>query len=172
MKSKSYEAVAGQHKKTIQVLNDLVRINIDRVAGYERAAHEEKNTDPILRDLFYRLATDSRSYVNDLHAEIIRLGGAPVTQSTITGKIYLHWLDGKNVFEGDDVRTLLNTCSTAETAVQKAYDQALDTGNSLPENICQLIESQSWSLERACERLQAYSKNAVQHDQYDRSSGS
>src|SRR5579871_6461938 len=80
-------------KKTLQVLNDLIRINIDRITGFEKAAHDESTTEPELRESFYRLAVQGRAFVNALHAEVIRMGGAPVTQSTITGKIYLRWLE-------------------------------------------------------------------------------
>jgi hypothetical protein len=118
-------------KRTIHVLNDLIRINIDRVAGFEKAAHEETTPEPGLREAFYRMAIEARSYINDLHAQVIRLGGAPVTQATITGKIYLRWLDGKDT--------------------EMAYHQALE--ESLPEQLCQLIENQLWSLERAHKRM-------------------
>ena len=142
----------GRHKKTLSVLNDLIRINIDRITAYEKAAHEDKCTDLAMRDLFYRMATESRSYVNDLHAEIIRLGGAPVTQSTIRGKLYLHWLNGKANFDGETMDSLLAACIGGEEAVQRIYRHALDE-EELPENIRQLIESQLWSLERAHRRL-------------------
>src|SRR6201986_632665 len=106
--------IPRRHRKTLSVLNDLIRINIDRITAYEKAAHEDKSPDPVIRDIFYRMATESRSYVNDLHAEVIRLGGAPVTQSTITGKLYLHWLNGKNSFDGPDTQGRLDACIAAE----------------------------------------------------------
>lgn len=123
-------------KKTLHVLKDLIRINIDRTAGFERASHEERTPGPELRETFYRMAVESRSYVNDLHAKVIRMGGAPVTHATITGKIYLHWLESKQ--DGQ--------------AAERAYHQALD--EHLPEELHQLIENQLWSLERAHQRLQ------------------
>jgi hypothetical protein len=88
--------MTGQSKKILHTLNDLIRINIDRITAYEKAAHTDTTREPELRGIFYRLGTESRAYVNILHAEVIKLGGAPVTQQTITGKIYLHWLEGKN----------------------------------------------------------------------------
>jgi uncharacterized protein (TIGR02284 family) len=99
------------------------------------------------------LGTDSRAYVNTLHAEVIRLGGAPVTNSTISGKIYLYWLDGKNSFEGPDTPSRLKACIAAEMAVQKAYQQALSEQNVLPERIYELVENQLWAFERAHQQL-------------------
>src|SRR5581483_762405 len=105
--------VTGHNKKTLNILNDLIRINIDRITAYEKAAHEETTPEPEFREVFYRMATDSRAYVNTLHAEIIHLGGAPVTQSTISGKIHLFWLDGNNTFEGADTPGRVCACLAA-----------------------------------------------------------
>lgn len=151
--------VTGQSKKTLHILNDLIRINIDRIAAYEKAAHEETTPEPEIRDVFYRMAIDSRAYVNTLHAEVIHLGGPPVTQATISGKIHLYWLEGRNSFEGPDTPSRLCACLAAELAVQKAYQQALDEQNHLPPSIHDLIESQSWGLERAYRNLAVLSES-------------
>jgi uncharacterized protein (TIGR02284 family) len=144
--------IPRRHRKTLSVLNDLIRVNIDRITAYEKAAHEDKCPDPEVREAFYRMATESRSYVNDLHAEIIRLGGAPVTQSTIMGKLYLHWLNGKVDYDGESMESLLAACIKGEEAVQQIYEHALEE-EEMPENIRQLVESQQWSLERAYQKL-------------------
>jgi len=132
MKTKGYTSA----KKTLQVLNDLIRINIDRIAGFEKAAHESLTPAPDLRDAYYRMAVEGRAHVNALHAEVIRLGGAPVTQATISGKIYLHWLD---------------TRLPPGEAIETAYKQALNEG--IPEKLHLLVETQLWSLERANQGL-------------------
>jgi uncharacterized protein (TIGR02284 family) len=142
-----------RNKKILSILNDLIRINIDRITGYEKVSHEEVTEDTELRELFYHLATESRAAVNNLHAEVIKLDGAPVTQSTITGKIYLCWLDGRNTFEGADAALRLNACAAAELAIQKAYQQALDQEERLPDKLHDMVETQLWSLERAYDKL-------------------
>lgn len=144
---------SGQNKKTLNLLSDLIRINIDRITAYEKASHAEITIEPEIREVFYRLGTDSRAYVNTLHAEVIKLGGTPVTQSTISGKIYLCWLEGKYSFEGPDTPSRLDACLSAEEAIQKAYGQALGEQDSLPERIYQVVENQLWALERVHEQL-------------------
>jgi len=143
---------SGQHHRILSLLDDLIRVNIDRITAYEKAAHEEKSSGLEIRDTFYRLATESRSYVNDLHAEVIRLGGAPVTQSTIAGALYLHWLNGKVNFDGETLASLGAACVHGEELVQLIYRHALDCG-ALPKGLHHLVEGQLWSLERAHERL-------------------
>src|ERR1700754_913088 len=146
----------SRHRKILSVLNDLIRINIDRISAYEKAAHEDKNSDPDIRDVYYRLAIESRSFVNGLHAEIIRLGGAPVTESTITGQIYLNWLRGGDYFRGETASALLAGCLRGEVAVQKAYRHALEADEHLPSTIDQLVENQLWALERAYNLLYGF----------------
>ena len=138
-------------RKTLHVLNDLIRINIDRITGLEKAAHEEETPDPQLREVFYRMAIEGRSNVNDLHAKVIRLGGAPVTQATITGKLYLHWLEAHPGFEGPDHSSQLAACIAAGQATEEAYHYALD--EHLPSELHELIESQLWSFERTHRHL-------------------
>jgi uncharacterized protein (TIGR02284 family) len=142
-----------KNEKTIEVLNDLIRINNDRIAGYEKAVKEEKELEPDIRNFFYRMATESRSYVNDLHAEVLRLGGVPVSGTTISGKVYLFWLDTKAKFRegytGSDTYALLTAGVAGEDAVQQAYQHALDSGFELPEIVERLIENQQYSLQRS-----------------------
>ena len=150
--------------QTLHVLNDLIRIQIDRTAGYEKASSEQLTAEPELRSIFYRLSTESRSCINNLHAEVIRLGGAPVTHKTISGKIYLYWLEGSNIFEGADAPDRIASCMAAESAIQKAYQQALD--QPLPADIFRLVEYQLWGIERALQTL------TEQYDQQHRPAGS
>lgn len=144
----------------IETLNDLIRINKDRIEGYEKEAHEEKNTDPEIRNTFYKLATESRSFVNDLHAEVLRLGGSPVSRTTISGKIYLFWLDLKANFlggyTGNDIYAILAACESGEDAVQSAYKEALGSGVDFPDNIGLLIERQSAALQESHELIKKY----------------
>ena len=135
-----------KNAETISVLNDLIRINKDRVAGYEKAVQDHHDQDPEVRDAFYKMATDGRSYINELHAEVMRLGGAPVTASTLSGKIYLFWLHQQADFGGKDGHSLLAACEAGEDAVQQSYASALDSAN-LPEAIRHILESQQWALE-------------------------
>jgi uncharacterized protein (TIGR02284 family) len=149
--------VSKLYRNTVQLLKDLIRINKDRITGYEKAAFRDNGMDPNLRSALSRMATESRSYVNDLHAEVIRLGGAPVTQETITGKIYFFWLDLKADFGSNDaspgIPSLLNACGCGEEAMQKAYRQALLNEDDLPDYIIHLLERQLGALERSHEEI-------------------
>jgi len=60
---------------TVEVLNDLVEINNDRIVGYERALKETKDPDADLRSLFTSMIDESRKIRVDLAGEIQALGG-------------------------------------------------------------------------------------------------
>ena len=149
-----------KNEKTIEVLNDLIRINKDRIEGYEKAIQEGKEVEPDIRNFFYTMSTESRSFVNDLHAEVLRLGGVPVSGSTISGKIYLFWLDIKaqwlGGYTGNDTYSLLAASEAGEDAVEKAYRHALDPGIDLPENIERLIKTQGIRLKRSHALMKKY----------------
>ena len=47
-------------KEVVEVLNDLVMINNDRIAGYERAIKELKENDDDLKSLFDQMIIESQ----------------------------------------------------------------------------------------------------------------
>jgi uncharacterized protein (TIGR02284 family) len=114
------------HDKIIVILNDLIRINHDRIVGYEKAIDELKDENADLRVLFQRYITESRQYAQELTQEVTRLGGNPTDGTTNSGKIYRVWMDLKAAVTGHDRKTILDNCEFGEDAAQKAYDTALN----------------------------------------------
>ncbi|MEJ0104860.1 MAG: hypothetical protein WDO19_20900 [Bacteroidota bacterium] len=53
-------------EETIEILNDLVLINNDRITGYERARQELKGEDADLKLLFLKFIDQSRGHRNQL----------------------------------------------------------------------------------------------------------
>ena len=76
------------NEKTAEVLNDLIRINNDRIEGYERAAKETKSEDIDLQTLFRQMASESRSYATDLKKYVMGSGEDPAQGTTEAEKIY------------------------------------------------------------------------------------
>jgi uncharacterized protein (TIGR02284 family) len=146
----------AQNENIIEVLNDLIRINNDRVAGYTRAAEDTKDVDMDLRTMFNRLAEESRKYATELTAEVAKLGGEPATGTTASGKIYRAWMNVKDMFTGKDRHALLASCEYGEDAAQKAYEDALASDAFLTTDIRQLIASQKSSLKTAHDMVKKY----------------
>jgi uncharacterized protein (TIGR02284 family) len=135
-----------ENEKVIGILNDLVRINHDRVVGYEKAIDELKDEDADLKTLFSRYITESRQYGQELTSEVARLGGDPADGTTNSGKVYRVWMDLKAVVTGKDRKTILSNCEFGEDAAQKAYDTALNAEVELEPSIRDLVVRQKATL--------------------------
>ena len=113
-------------EKTVEVLNDLIQINNDRVAGYEKAIEELSPEDSDLKSLFVRMIGESHKHKLALATAVQGTGTELETGTTNSGKIYRAWMDVKAVFTGHDRKTILNNCEAGEDAAQKAYKSALE----------------------------------------------
>jgi len=134
------------NKKVTGILNDLIRINHDRVVGYEKAIDELKDEDADLKVLFQRYITESRQYGQELTTEVTRLGGDPAEGTTNSGKVYRVWMDLKAAVTGHDRKTVLQNCEFGEDAAQKAYDMALNSDTELEPSLRDLIVRQKAAL--------------------------
>jgi uncharacterized protein (TIGR02284 family) len=135
-----------RNEKTTDILNDLIRINNDRIVGYEKAIDELKDEDSDLRTLFHRYIQESKQYSQELNQEVSRLGGDPADGTTNSGKIYRVWMDLKAVVTGHDRKTVLENCEFGEDAAQKAYDMALNDDTELDQPLRDLIVRQKTQL--------------------------
>ena len=144
------------NENVIEVLNDLIRINNDRIAGYEKAANEARDIDVDLRAIFNRMSEESRQYGAELTQEVVKLGGDPATGTTNSGKIYRAWMDLKATFTGSSRQAILENCEFGEDAAQKAYDSALKTDEELPTDVHQLIANQKSSLKTSHDVIKKY----------------
>ena len=135
-----------ENEKVLSALNDLIRINNDRVVGYEKAIDELKDEDADLAALFQRYISESRKYAQELTTEVTRLGGDPADGTTNSGKIYRVWMDLKATVTGHDRKTVLSNCEFGEDAAQKAYDTALNSDIDWEPSIRDLIVRQKASL--------------------------
>ena len=135
-----------EKEKVTSILNDLIRINNDRVTGYEKAIDELKDEDADLKTLFGRYVNESREYAQELTTEVSRLGGNPADGTTNSGKVYRVWMDLKAAIAGKDRQTILNNCEFGEDAAQKAYDTALNADVNFEPSIREVIVRQKATL--------------------------
>ncbi|GAA4334139.1 PA2169 family four-helix-bundle protein [Flaviaesturariibacter amylovorans] len=134
------------NEKITGILNDLIRINHDRIVGYEKAIDELKDETEDLRPLFVRYAQESRQYAQELTTEVNRLGGEATDGTTNSGKIYRVWMDLKAAVTGHDRKAVLENCEFGEDAAQKAYDLALNTDEQLEPSLRDLVVRQKTQL--------------------------
>lgn len=132
-------------KVNAEILNDLILINNDRIAGYEKAMQEVRSEVADLKALFVRMIGESHQYKMALATEVQALGKDAETGTTTSGKIYRAWMDVKAIFTGHDRKTILNNCEFGEDSAQKAYQMALDE-EDLSLNLRTLINEQKMAL--------------------------
>jgi len=136
--------------KNIEVLNDLILINNDRIEGYNKAAKETK--EERLRSLFADMAQQNGEMLNELK-EQLKLGEADAENgTTLKGKIYRAWMDIKATFGGDDRKALLASCEFGEDAAQKAYESALNEAE-LSIDVRNVIQKQQMDLKHSHDRI-------------------
>ena len=136
-------------------MNDLIRINNDRVVGYEKAADEARDIDVDLRAVFKRMSEESRQYAAELTQEVVKNGGEPATGTTNSGKIYRVWMDVKATFSGASRQAILENCEFGEDAAQKAYESALKS-DDLTSDVRQLVANQKSSLKTSHDVIKKY----------------
>lgn len=144
------------NENLIEVLNDLIRINNDRIDGYEKAIKETDAIDVDLQGLFQKMANESREYVSELTSEVASLGGEVATGTTSSGKIYRVWMDIKATFSGHDRQSVLESCEYGEDAAQEAYDDALASDAEIPVAVRQIITDQKASLLSSHDLIKKY----------------
>jgi uncharacterized protein (TIGR02284 family) len=144
------------NENLIEVLNDLIRINNDRIEGYQRATDEAKDIDVDLKAVFNRMSDESRQYAAELTQEVVKLGGEPATGTTTSGKIYRVWMDVKATFSGKSRQAVLENCEFGEDAAQKAYNSALESDADMSTDIRQLITNQKSSLKTSHDVIKKY----------------
>jgi uncharacterized protein (TIGR02284 family) len=141
-------------KETIEVLNDLMQINNDRILGYEKALKELKPEDQDLKALFATMITESHRIKIALATELQTMGAEVEQGTTTSGKIYRAWMDLKSIFTGHDRHAILSNCESGEDATQAAYRTALQH-DGLPSYIREMLVAQRDDLKASHDEIRA-----------------
>lgn len=105
----------------VSALNDLIRLNSDRITGYKKRM--DITLDDDLDDLFAQFIFQSQQNIEELTRYIYLLGGKPSDGSTLSGKFYHAWMDFKSTIYRQDRRKTLDYCEYGEDVVKSAYQQ-------------------------------------------------
>ena len=141
-------------EETAGVLNDLIAIHNDRIAGYEKALKELKAEDNDLQTLFTGMIGESQDIRETLAAEVRAAGAEVTTGTTAAGSIYRAWMDVRAAFSGSDRKTVLANCEAGEDAAQNAYRTALKD-DGLPSYLRGVLTSQMQSLRASHDEVKA-----------------
>jgi uncharacterized protein (TIGR02284 family) len=132
-----------------EILNDLVKINNDRIAGYEKAISESKDLDIDLKAIFESMIRESNQYKTELSAKIEENGGMVEDDTTSSGKIYRAWMDIKSAMTANDRQSILESCEFGEDAAQRAYESALSSELLTDSSVQKMVAEEQVSLKSA-----------------------
>ncbi|BAU54709.1 DUF892 family protein [Mucilaginibacter gotjawali] len=129
-------------EKALDVINDLIKINNDRVAGFEKAGTDLEGDDNGLIAVFNKLAGESQQYVVELTDIVQQYGGEAAEGTSTSGDLHRAWIDIKATFTGNDLLAVLNECERGEDAAKAAYRDALYPQNELSPELVQVLQLQ------------------------------
>ncbi|MBE9586120.1 PA2169 family four-helix-bundle protein [Mucilaginibacter sp. JRF] len=147
-------------EKSVEILNDLIQINNDRINGFEHASKQLSADDQDLRNLFTLFAKDSRTNVQELIAAVALMGEKPDIGNTVTGTLHRTWLDVKATFTGHNRKSILQECERGEDAIKKAYRDAL-AENAYPDDIAAVLADQQAKVNEGHDKIKALRDSAV-----------
>ena len=108
-------------------LNTLISTLIDSVTGFEDAAANIDGSSR-LQQLFRERSSERRKVVEDLRAEVGRLGGNPEDDGSFLGKAHQRFLDLKSVITGRDEQAIINEVERGEDYLKEKFETALSAG--------------------------------------------
>jgi len=129
-------------EKTLDVINDLIKINNDRVEGFEKAGKDLEGNDSGLIAIFNKLAGESQQNVAELTGIVQQYGGEAAEGTSTSGDLHRAWIDIKSTFTGSDTEAILNECERGEDAIKSAYRSVLYSENELDPEITALLQKQ------------------------------
>ena len=146
----------------ISALNDLVKINNDRIAGYEKGIEGTEDAD--LKALFAKYIDQSKGNKTELTGILYVLGGDPATSTTIAGKYYHAWIDVKAKFTKKDRHSVLADCEYGEDVANVAYRNALDDKELIwkSDDIVSTLSRQLKALQASHDNIKQLRDSAIQ----------
>jgi uncharacterized protein (TIGR02284 family) len=121
------EKTMAEHSSEISTLNTLIATTIDSITGYEESADNIDNQR--LREIFRERASQRQDVVEQLRAEVRRLGGDPEDGGSFLGKAHQRFEDLKAAVTGRDEKAIINEVERGEDYLMEKWQAALQSGD-------------------------------------------
>ena len=115
------------HSDEISTLNTLIATTIDSVTGYENSAKDVNNER--FAEIFRQRASERQQVVEELRAEVRRLGGNPEDDGSLMGKTHQRFEDLKAAITGQDEKSIINEVERGEDYLKEKWQAALQSGD-------------------------------------------
>ena len=145
--------VIMDNTKTLNLLNELIEINNDRVAGFEKATADIKDENVDLKGAFKGYIEQSRKNGQEL-AALVGNYGKLETGKSVAGTLHRAWIDVKSVFGANDRAGILSEAERGEDSIKKAYADALGSGD-LPADVITVVSEQATKIKKSHDEVKA-----------------
>ena len=135
-------------KATLQILNQLIQMHHDRIAGYKLAATVLKDNDTELLQHFNDCCEESKYYIAQCADEVWQNKGKAKIRSSTLGKIFRVIMKGRCSLSSQNKSSVIALCMWGEYAMQKAYETAQYQSNEITDTAVRLINTQHSALRR------------------------
>ena len=140
----------------IRALNSLIATTIDSVDGYRTSAADVQN--PHYAQLFTARATERSSVVEQLRAEVRRLGGNPEDDGTALAAGHRAFVNLKAAVTGRDDQAIVNEVERGEDHIKSKYEAAL-ADESLSSDCRSLIQMAYASVKNGHDEMRDLKRN-------------
>lgn len=143
-----------ESKNGIDALNELIEINNDRVAGFEKAIADIKDENIDLKALFQRYTSQSRKFSQELTSIVGANAQEAETGTSVAGNLHRAWIDVKSRFSGGTRKSILEEAERGEDAIKKAYKDTI-SANVLSPDASTLVEKQAADIKSAHDEIKS-----------------
>lgn len=118
-------------KHDIGVLNTLITTTIDSAHGFEQAAEDADAAR--FTSLFRDFGRERREVVQQLQAQVRKLGGTPEDDGSFKADAHRRWVDLKNAITGGGDKEVVEEVERGEDYINEKYEQAMKDDKLSPE---------------------------------------
>ena len=140
----------ADYSEVIEELNDVLERNYDSVEGYRKAA-ENANSNQLM-GWFNEQVIARKKHIDELTAEVRRLGGDPKDSGTVEGTLHRAWIDFKTALSFEEDEDIVEACITGEKKCIEEYDDLLEERN-VPAETRAILTRQKADVQRALSAL-------------------
>lgn len=112
----------GRATRELDVLNELLEVTLDSVAGYQEAAANSANAD--LQQCFLRRARERQDVADRLASMVANIGGKPAADGGSLGAAHRAFMNLRSRYGADD-RALLKEVARGEHFLRSCYEDVL-----------------------------------------------
>ncbi|WP_269684860.1 PA2169 family four-helix-bundle protein [Flavobacterium lacustre] len=150
-------------EKSIDVLNNLIEINDERLDGYETASKVTYESDLI--SLFFEFQEKSQKHKEELIVEIKKLGGKPIKKTKKASRLYKFWNDIKTALVDKDREDILSICEYDDDKTFRSYRTILkDNFDFLNQELLTKLKAQQHAIKLDHDRVKNLRDSILNHE--------